>query len=609
MERPPRPQKYTAPVMMGAHESPGSAYLKKHLSLPDLPTSDEMACVSTSLVSSASSPRSPPTPPPPSLPFPAAASGVTSTAPSMPSRRSPLRQVPISAPTFVPSSGYAAAGRAGGNGLTPAPRLPETRRQLYLYHEQVVTALAGKDRAYAAARERAAESAEAAGDAARDLEIVQATERQLQEQLDTLQRNRVRRTFFPSKTADGIGRLEQRLATVAAEVLVARRRATRLTKRAKIDDTRAQALHGDAQLLHASNQARQHILSDIASTNSVPAFTREPRIHFCTRPITNNYADASVSNNSIGGHVFIGKRYSGDRKPHTNNVDERRNADDDDEDEDDGDYNDVDGCKAVKDRGRSDRLASVTRSAQDSLSAQQEARRLLVKARTILKEVRRRLWDVFISTNAEGTTLKSMYADGVVHSNEYTPVTKTNNQDKKSVKWKKEGDGNGNQDTVRKHNGYDKLILSNFEEDQYMSYEFKWASWQSREAGKHIERAIVLANELPIEKLVRSWFQQSSFLDLSPVLQIHQTPTVCVIRIVVERAARIVDSVCDVLKESIDLQDGVIDVLRDKLRDHNHHHHHQQQHDTDFDPACYLGETKQQMRMRSDLAHRLHIST
>lgn len=525
---------------------------------------------------------------------------------------------------------------------SPAPRTPDVRHQLYLYHEQVITALAGKDRAYARAHAKATATSSKSIEAAHDLIIVIQTEAQLAGQVRQLERNKLKKTFFPLKTSDDIARLRHRLSAVSAEVLVAKSRGSMLRRRARDEQATANSLRGDAQLLDTSERARQQILADsnyfqqqqryqqhyhpyqqpyhpqssrkkhqsssmkFASQAKMPYVHTNMNMNGVSTP--SNTATSSLSSviddaqfmrqtssiPSKGGRLLSDLQYTSNSKLKRNDYYHQQYG-----------YVSDDGFNQTMSELYSDRLAKVTRSAQESLSAQLETRRLLIKSHKLLMEVRRRLWDAFIS--ASNKSDNSSY-DTI----NYSVATSATG-----------GciDGTGNGNNVKMGPAVVSTNITNTKEKSIL-LEFKWAVWQAREAGKRIERAIVLADKLPIRKLVQSWYGGGAFLDLSDVL-VDQASTIFVIRVTVERSVRIVDSVCDSLKDSIEMQDGLIDILREGLVRSNttstttntfnstvgDDDNDEMNRDEEFEDQIELDRViNDVVRMRSDLAHQhLHF--
>lgn len=156
---------------------------------------------------------------------------------------------------------------------------------------------------------------------------------------------------------------------------------------------------------------------------------------------------------------------------------------------------------------RRDELFRVTMTAMDSLSAQQEALKLLIKAGEILCEVRQLIAEVQISNSME-----------VVSESE-----------KKGI---------------------------------HKQYHLKLAAWKAREAGKRIERAVVLNDNLPIRQLVES--EEDGLLNLCDAPNAAMMG-MQVVRKTISEIGRKVDRVDEMLKESVEMQDAVVERLQENI--------------------------------------------
>lgn len=148
--------------------------------------------------------------------------------------------------------------------LKPMPcNIDESRKDLYLHHEAVVHALAGKDIQFETASSRAESSREDAKVALAIALEIRQNEKDLIAQLAVLEKRKLRRRIFPNKSNERITKIQQTLAAVAEEARGAKKKAKEARRKAKADISAMENLRPDAELLRNSERARRDILEAV----------------------------------------------------------------------------------------------------------------------------------------------------------------------------------------------------------------------------------------------------------------------------------------------------------------------------------------------------------
>lgn len=141
-----------------------------------------------------------------------------------------------------------------------APRLNATRKKRYLYHEQVIRALLGKERAYAAAYTRAAARGVALQKETAEMDVVIKTDALHLSELQQLERYRLRPACSLLKTTQDLAKIQQRLTTVFTDAEASSCQARRAQRKMKADGLCPDRLRGHFELLEASERARREFI-------------------------------------------------------------------------------------------------------------------------------------------------------------------------------------------------------------------------------------------------------------------------------------------------------------------------------------------------------------
>lgn len=392
----------------------------------------------------------------------------------------------------------------------------QRRRIEYEYHENVMRQLAGCDDAYERAQTQALRSAQIASQVMEDVRNVERTEQQLMIKLMELKKNRFRKAFFPTKTGDAIERTEQKLTAVSWEVLNAREKLACVEKQAKADTTHAEALRHDAQRLQLSIRARGGLVDEVDRNNESCVYVdpQGGRDNIFYRRTASGCGERKTTDMKIGR----GRRGAGMRRQMTTMESRRERS-----------YAGLQGfaparmATADATELRKAALAAAADTSTDddceerpnlvafeeNLRSQVEALRLLVKARKYLHQVRKDIWALVASVEDGGQDAEKM-ADA--------------------------------------------------------AYQLKRGAGVTREAGRRIVNAVSLAGRpLPVATLVEAWGVATTFLDLRDVLDLGADTTGATIRAVVAKTVTLVDSVNDVVKESISIQTNSVEHARKRL--------------------------------------------
>lgn len=445
-----------------------------------------------------------------------------------------LRSQPSSLTSSLPISTSTLTGSSpsvSGHGEIPATcsdtpsaeSLHERRKDLQRrraeldYHESVMVHLSGCDEAYERAQTQALRSAQLAKKLYADAKIVERTERQLMLKVVELKKNRLRKALFPGKTGDAIDRMEQKLITVSYEALNARNNAARAEKQSKADTARAEALRHDAQRLQFSRRLRRNLLDCVNKDISDCGYGNVQQGDL--EGFSYERAVGSVGERkTVDVTVGRGRRGCGMRKQLTGSEfrKERTHG---------GAYGfaptrmaTADGTElrkaalaAAADIGVEDvsEIKSNTSVREEELRSQVEALRLLVKARKYLHQVRKDIWGLMGNSGDSGLDAQSIAS---------------------------------------------------------AAHQLKRGANLTRDAGRRIVSAVSLsARPLPVAALVEAWGVATTFLDLRDVLDIGTDASDVMIGSVVSKTVTLLDSVNDVVKESISIQTNSVEQARKRL--------------------------------------------
>lgn len=144
--------------------------------------------------------------------------------------------------------------------MPDAKRVNTARREQYLHHSSIVSQLDGKDAAFRAAAARAMSSAKEVKDAKKALVHIAKVEKDLNEQLELLNKKTLRKKLFKNKQAQQTHRLEQSILAVAEDKQTATAALNKTKQVAKEDAKFCATLEKEAIKLRESQTVRNDIL-------------------------------------------------------------------------------------------------------------------------------------------------------------------------------------------------------------------------------------------------------------------------------------------------------------------------------------------------------------